>query len=90
MRFLHHPIYGHLISSPDIDYKQVNMILHTHTENSLVQICDKTAITAQINDERSLNRGSYSLLKYSNNRDAVSLKYCSNDGSLMLLFNNDK
>ena len=65
-------------------------LLKLHTENSLVQICDKTAITAQINDERSLNRGSYSLLKYSNNRDAVSLKYCSNDGSLMLLFNNDK
>ena len=52
---------------------------YIHTENSLVQICDKTAITAQINDERSLNRGSYSLLKYSNNGDAVSLKYCAND-----------
>ena len=60
----------------------------SHTENSLVQICDKTAITVQINDEQSLNRGSYSLLKYSSNGDAVSLKYCSNDGSLMLLFSN--
>ena len=68
----------------------IDLQFYLHTENSLVQICDKTAITAQINDERSLNRGSYSLLKYSNNRDAVSLKYCSNDGSLMLLFNNDK
>ena len=76
--------------SPNSDYPRKILTIDLHTENSLVQICDKTAITAQINDERSLNRGSYSLLKYSNNRDAVSLKYCSNDGSLMLLFNNDK
>ena len=59
------------------------------TENGLVQICDKVAIKAQINDERLLNRGSYSFLKYSNNGDAVSLK-CSIDGSVLLLFNNGK
>ena len=47
-------------SNPD------KVLASVHTENSLVQICDKTAITAQINDERLLNRGSYSLLKYSN------------------------
>ena len=64
-------------------------VLKVHTEKRLVQICDKTAIKAQINDERSLNRGSYSLLKYSNNGDAVSLKYRSNDGSVLLLSNND-
>ena len=57
-------------------------LLKLHTENSLVQIYDKTAITAQINYERSLNRRSYSLVKYSNNGDSVSLKYCSNDGLL--------
>ena len=44
-----------------------------HTENSLVHKSDKTAITAQINDGRLWNRGIYSLLKYSNNGDAVSL-----------------
>ena len=55
----------------------------------MVQICDKTAIKAQTNDERSLNRGSYSLLTYSTYGNAVLLKYCSNDGSQMLMFNND-
>ena len=62
---------------------------NVHTEKGLVQICDKTAIKAQINDERSLNRGSYSLLKYSNNGDVVSLKYRSNDVSVLLLSDND-
>ena len=28
-------------------------------------------------------RGSYSLIKYSNNGDAVLLKYCSNDDSVL-------
>ena len=66
---------------------QARLVLHT--EKGLVQICDKTAIKALFNDERSLNRGSYSLLKYSNNGDAVSLKYRSNDGSVLLLSNNN-
>ena len=60
-----------------------------HTENAWF----KYAINSDkgpINDERSLISGSNSLLKYSNNGDAVSLKYCENDGSLLLLFTNNK
>ena len=57
--------------------KNINMISQLHTENISVQICNKTAIKAQINDEQY-------------NGDAASLKYCSNDGYLMLLCNNDK
>ena len=57
--------------------KNINMISQLHTENSLVQICNKTAIMAQINDEQY-------------NGDAVLLKYCSNDGYLMLMCNKDK
>ena len=72
-----------------LNYQIYNKSGSLHTEKGLVQIRDKTAIKAQINDEQSLNRGSYSLLKYSNNCDVVSLKYRSNDGSILLLSNND-
>ena len=50
----------------------VSEIAITHTVNNLGQMCDKTAIKAQINDVQAFNRGSYSLLNYS---EIVAMQY---------------
>ena len=38
----------------------VSVIAITHRENNFGQMCDKTAIKAQINDVQALSRGRYS------------------------------
>ena len=48
--------------------KNINMISQLHTENSLVQICNKTAIMAQINDEQ-----------YNGDDDGYLMLLCNND-----------